>query len=187
MASRKKQKTAEYLIPIAALAMIVAVTWYVRSHPKGQPADSSTAEFAAVASRIRWMERQFVDGPPSKIADAHFKELEVHHPHTHMGPPETMYWFMAKVEIDPKDAPAWAALTKPSDEPRWTRQSHPLKHPTAKWALTDAEFDGAAFYDPVPLLGSRRYRGYQGGRMVIPADGNAVYFWQHCYFWQHWR
>lgn len=178
MASAKKQKVAEYAIPIAALAVIAVVTWYVRSHPKG-PADSSTAEFATAASRIKWMKRQFVGGPPSKIVDAHFKELEVHHPHSHMGPADSMSWFMAKVEIDPKDAPAWAALTKPSDEPRWTRQSHPLRHPTAKWALADADFDGAMFYDPVPLLGTGRYGDYEAGRMVIPADGKAVYFWQH--------
>ena len=179
MASRKKQRVAEYLIPIAALAVIVAVTWYVRSRPGNKPADSSTAEFATAASRIRWMERQFVDGPPSKILDAQFKELEVHHPRSHMGPANSMSWFMAKVEIDPKDAPAWAALTKPGDELRWTRQSHPLRHPTAEWALPDADFDGASFYDPAPLLGSGRYRNYETGRMVIPANGKAVYFWQH--------
>ena len=176
--ARKKQRVAEYLIPVAALAVIAVVTWYVRSHPGG-PADSSTAEFATAASRIRWMERQFIDGPPSKIADAHFQELEVHHPHTHMGPADSMYWFMAKVEIDPKDAPAWAALTKPDHERRWTQASHPLKHPTAKWALPEADFNGAVFYDPAPLLRTGRYRGYVAGRMLIPADGNAVYFWQH--------
>jgi hypothetical protein len=54
-----------------------------------------------------------------------------------------------------------------------------LQHPTSKWALSAAEFDGAVFYDPRPLIGSNRYGGYQAGRMVIPADGKAVYFWQH--------
>src|SRR6188768_2803812 len=108
MARRRKNKLAEFLIPIVALVVIVAVTWYFRSHPRGGPVDSSTTEFATAASRIKWMERQFVDRPPSKILDAHFKVLEVHHPHTHMGPTESMFWFMAKVEIDPQDASAWA-------------------------------------------------------------------------------
>jgi hypothetical protein len=179
MARARKHRAAEILIPVVALAVIAAVTWYVRSHPKDQPVDSTSAEFATAAARIRWMERQFIDGPPSKLIDAHFKELIVHHPHTHMGPPESMSWFMAKVEIDPKDAPAWAALTKPSDEPRWTRQSHPLQHPTAKWALSPEEFDAAAFYDPRPLLGTARYRNYEAGRMLITGDGKSVYFWQH--------
>ena len=125
------------------------------------------------------MERQFVDGPPTKILEAHFQELEVHHPRSHMGPADSMFWFMAKVEIDPADVDAWLARTSPSTEPRWTRASHPLQHPTAKWALTAADFDGAEFFDPEPLLGRSRYRDYQGGRMVVPANRKSLYFWQH--------
>lgn len=177
--SRRTLRAAEWLIPAGAALIIAVVTLFISSRQAAGPTDSSKPEFSTAAARAAWMKRQLRLAPPSEIRDAHFQVLEVRHPHTHMGPPETMYWLMAKVEIDPKDAPGWAALTKPSQSPRWSREGHPLQHPTAKWSLSPADFDGAAFYDPEPLLGTSRYGGYQAGRMVIPASGDAVYFWQH--------
>ncbi|HVJ87041.1 MAG TPA: hypothetical protein VM452_15410 [Caulifigura sp.] len=179
MRRRRKQRLLEWTIPLAALAVIAVVTFIIRSSPARAPADSSSPAFDTAAARIAWMKRQFVVTPPSEFRDAHFKVQTVTHPHTHMGPPETMHWFMAKVEIAPEDAPAWAAATRPFGNPRWTRESHPLQHPTARWALSATDFDGAAFYEPEPLLGTSRYFGYQAGRMLITADGTAVYLWQH--------
>jgi len=179
MPPTRRPRLLEFLIPAAALAVITGVVLVIRSSPPDRPADSSGPGFETPEARVRWMERQFVDGPPSRMIDAHFAERDSLQPHTHMGPAYTMSWFMARVEIDPADAPAWAAATNPSDQPRWSRQSHPMQHPTARWALSPDDFDGGVFYAPEPLLGASRRRGYVAGRMLITADGKSVYFWQH--------
>src|SRR5262249_30747357 len=120
--------------------------------------------------------------PPSPILDAHFRDQVVKTKGgAHMGPGSTMYWFYARIEIDPNDADAWAGRTTPTEPPRnWRRDRNPLSHPpTAGWAMTPEDFDGAKWYDPLPLFGSSAHRGYKGGHMAINKAGNAVFVWQH--------
>jgi hypothetical protein len=117
--------------------------------------------------------------PPSTIRDAHFSEREMKVPGGHMGPGYSMFWLCAKVEIDPRDAPKWAAATKPARPPvGWRRDLNPMAG-TAAWAITPAEFDTVQWYDPAPLVGTAAHAGYVGGHMLIPGDGKSVYLWQH--------
>lgn len=144
------------------------------------PVDSSAPAFAAATDRVAWMKAHVRGGPPSAIRDAQFFDREMKVPAGHMGPGYSMHWFYVKIEIDPKDAPAWAARTKATPGPSgWRRDANPLKDTGAAWSLGPADFDGAAWYDPAPLFGSGAHAGYQAGHMVIPRSGDAIYVWQH--------
>ncbi|MFO1093111.1 MAG: hypothetical protein U0992_07335 [Planctomycetaceae bacterium] len=126
------------------------------------------------------MEGRLAITPPSPIRDAHFREQESKIPGGHMGPGYSMYWLFAKIEIDPQDAPKWAAATKPiSPLPYWERNLNPLYGSTAKWAITPEEYDTVKWYDPAPVAGTSAHGGYQNGCLLIPADGKSVYLWQH--------
>jgi hypothetical protein len=164
---------------IAAAVFVGIVSFMFALKRQQTPDDSAAPEFAAVEKRVKWMSRRLRPDPPSKIADAHFKELIVQQRHSHMGPAGPMSWFHAKIELDAAEGEAWAALSKPVDPPPWKRDLNPLLHPTAKWGMPAADFDGAKFYDPAPLVGGASRWGYQAGYMIIPADGQSVYIWQH--------
>ena len=82
-------------------------------------ADSATdPKFATPAQRVAWMKGRMQATPPSAIRDAHFSEREMKVRGGHMGPGYSMFWLCAKIEINPQDAPKWAAATKPATR-RW--------------------------------------------------------------------
>ena len=91
-----------------------------------------------------------------------------------------MWWLNAKIEIDPKDAAAWAARTKPISPNRsWRGNANPLHNDKTEWSMPPEDFDGATWYDPTPLFSTGAHWGYIGGYMIITKAENRVYFWQH--------
>jgi hypothetical protein len=119
-------------------------------------------------------------GTPSAMRDAQFLDEVSHIPSGHMGPAYNMYWFSARIDIDPKDGPAWIARTRPTPiGAYWSRDANPLIRPGAAWSMSPAEFDGAAWYDPAPLFSSRAHGGYQGGHLAVTNGGATIFVWQH--------
>jgi len=163
----------------ALAASLVAIGLFLAGCGRRPPADSTDPQFATATERVAWMKGRLQIAPPSPIHDAHFREQESKIPHGHMGPGYSMFWLYAKIEIDPQDAPKWAAATKTIAAPRWQRTSNPMYGSTAKWSMTPAEFDTVTWYDPAPLVGTSAHGGYITGYMLIPADGKSVYLWQH--------
>jgi hypothetical protein len=155
---------------IAASALLVITLPGCRR----EPADSTTAEFARLEDRIAWMEDAISGGPPSPIRDAHFWDKERKVPPGHMMPGYTTYHFLARIEIDPEDAPKWAARTNEIEPPRWRKA---IVYP-APYGAPEEEFAGCKWYDPDPLFPPGAHPTYRRGVMAINAAGDEVYVWQ---------
>jgi hypothetical protein len=144
------------------------------------PADSAAPGFAAAKDRVAWVRGRLRVRPPSPMLDAHFLESESKIPAGHMGPGYSMWWLSARIDIDPKDAPAWATGTKrPRPPPGWQREANPLLRPDVAWAMAPEDFDGAAWYDPEPLFDPGAHGGYIAGHLAVNRAGTAVFVWQH--------
>ena len=143
-----------------------------------RPANS--AGMTVASERTRWMAGRVSGRLPTPIIDAHFHEQESKIPSGHMGVGYSMWWLNAKIEIDPKDAAAWAARTKPISPNRsWRGNANPLHNDKTEWSMPPEDFDGATWYDPTPLFSTGAHWGYIGGYMIITKAENRVYFWQH--------
>jgi hypothetical protein len=145
---------------------IVAALVLAGCEPSG-PADSSLPAYAAVATRVSWIEAR-IGSPPSKILDAQFLLRENAQRGGAQGPAYTARYLHAKIVIHPADAPKWAAATKPGFKP----PGNPFES-SAAWGMSKADYEAATFYDPTPIFGPAT-----GGYMAITADGSSVFVYQ---------
>ena len=161
----------------AALLAVSVVHLLVPGCHRGT-ADSKT--LSTPQERTRWVASRISGRLPTPIVDAHFNEIESKIPKGHMGPGYSMWWLHLKIEIDPQDAPAWAARTNPGKKGvGWNAKQNPMLNEKMNWSMPPEDFEGASWYDPAPLFSTGAHGGYIGGHMIINKAGTRVYVWQH--------